>query len=273
MALVGELAPDEGTLAAGTAKEGVEIHGCSLARRTVAVQPARGQASHRYRIARAFSAMQPNRYEHAPRLPETGEIRLDEVVPGRGPLLLEIGSGRGAFALQYAAQHPDHRVLALEIRRKYAAILAERFAKQGLPNARCYAEDARAVLPRLRPDAAVQFVAIHFPDPWWKKRHAKRLVVGDALVNELARLVAPGGLVLVQTDVDTRADEYLARFAHGPWFANVAPPGEHFVDESPFAPARSNREARALADGLPIYRLVLRRTEQPFIPRVASSEA
>jgi tRNA (guanine-N7-)-methyltransferase len=184
---------------------------------------------------------------------------MDQAVPGTGPVLLEIGSGRGRFSLEYAEQHPDHRVLALEIRLKYAALLAEKFQNKGLSNARCYAGDARTILPRVQPDGCIQHVAIHFPDPWWKKRHAKRLVVGDDFVQELLRLVTKDGLILVQTDVEHRAREYLDRLGSVSGLVNVQTEGEPFSDESPFAPARSNREYRAIEDGLPIYRLIFRR--------------
>ena len=201
----------------------------------------------------------PKSYAHAPKIPEGNAVALASLVPGSGPLLLEIGSGRGAFAMEYAELHPGRRVLAFEIRRKWAAIVGEKFAARKLDNARCFAEDARHALPRLAPDGAVEAVVIHFPDPWWKKRHAKRLVVGDSLLLELARLLTPGGLVFVQTDVDTRADEYLEQFASVTQFVNAAPAGERFVSESPFAPARSNREKRAIEDGLPVFRMLFRR--------------
>lgn len=203
--------------------------------------------------------MEPKSYAHAPRLPEGDPIDLGALVPSTGPLMLEIGSGRGRFTLEYAAQHPDWRVIALEVRRKYAALLADKLQARGLIHARCYAEDARNVLPRLRPDASVDAVAVHFPDPWWKKRHAKRLVINGDLSSELARLVRPGGLVFVQTDVESRAGQYEGHFLESGAFENAAPKGARFVDESPFAPARSNREARAMEDGLPIYRLLVRR--------------
>ncbi len=200
----------------------------------------------------------PKSYAHAPRLPPDGRVDVHAVLPGSGPLLLEIGSGRGQFAMQYVGANPTHRVLAFEIRLKYAAILADRLAALG-PFARCFADDARLALPRLDPAASVNAVAIHFPDPWWKKRHAKRLVVGDVLLAELERLVAPGGVVFVQTDVEDRAREYLAQFTARDAFENIAPAGQTLVGESPFAPARSNRESRSIADGLPIYRIAVRR--------------
>lgn len=200
--------------------------------------------------------MRNTKYDHCPRVPEAGAIDLATLVPGDGEVLLEIGPGRGMFALQWAAQHPEARVLALEIRRKLATQLDERLKAKGFSQARCFAEDAGLVLPRLRPDGGVRHVAVHFPDPWWKKRHEKRIVLKDDFVSQLARLVAPGGTVFVQTDVEARADEYLARFVAAPEFENTGAP---WIDENPHAPARSNREVRAIADGLPVWRMLFRR--------------
>jgi tRNA (guanine-N7-)-methyltransferase len=204
--------------------------------------------------------MQPRSYAHAPRFPAGETVPLAELVPGAGPVLLEIGAGRGMFTAQYAALHPEYRVVALEIRRKFAAQLDERLRSRGLANARCFSEDARDALMRLSPDGGVACAAVHFPDPWWKKRHHKRLVVGDVVVAQLARLVAPAGIVFVQTDVRERADEYLRCFSAQPGFERIGAAPD-LSGESPFVPARSNREARALADGLPIYRMVFRRVD------------
>ncbi len=198
----------------------------------------------------------PRSYAHAPRLPE-GRVTIDSLVGSNGPLLLEIGPGRGKFALEFCAHRPDWRVLAMEIRKKLAFQLDQKFAEKGYgARARCFAEDAKDALPRVVPDASVDAVAIHFPDPWWKKKHQKRMVVGDTLTTELARLVKPGGVVLVQTDVDDRAEAYFPRFAEHPAFVSQGAP---YVEESPFAPARSNREALAIMDGLPVYRMVFTR--------------
>jgi tRNA (guanine-N7-)-methyltransferase len=196
-------------------------------------------------------------YDHAPRLPEGDVVDLDALIPGEGGVFLEVGPGRGGFALGYAALHPETRFVALEIRRKLAAQLDERLQKKGFAKARCFAEDAGLALPRLRPDGCVIGAAVHFPDPWWKKRHAKRLVVQDSFVAELARLMAPGALLLVQTDVEDRAVAYFERLAACAALENTVE--GMFVAESPFAPARSNREARAITDGLPIHRMVFRR--------------
>ena len=117
-----------------------------------------------------------------------------------------------------------------------------------------FAEDAKLALPRLSPAGAFRRAYLHFPDPWWKKRHQKRLVMGDAFMDEIARLLAPGGELFVQTDVEERADEYDARISLDARFSPAGDvTGSARLAENPYD-ARSPRERRAIADGLPVHR-------------------
>jgi len=199
-------------------------------------------------------------YAHAARLPEgDAKVKLDAWV-GPGPTEIEIGPGRGTFMFERCAADPLVRILGLEIRLKWASIVDGRLAKAGLGDrARVLAEDAKRALPRLEPDGGVRAVFLHFPDPWWKKRHEKRLVMGDVLLDQIARLLAPEGALFVQTDVEERAQLYRSQIeGHAAFEPHGDEPGSPVVAENPFQ-ARSNREHRAIADGLPIHRLLYRR--------------
>jgi tRNA (guanine-N7-)-methyltransferase len=147
-------------------------------------------------------------------------------------------------------------MLGLEIRRKWAQIVDDRLRRSGHgERARVFAEDARDALVRLGPDASVAAVFLHFPDPWWKKRHQKRLVIGGLLLDEIARLLAAGGELFVQTDVAERADGYDALVAaHGAFEPRGDLPGSASVAQNPYG-ARSHRERRAEADQIPVHRL------------------
>jgi tRNA (guanine-N7-)-methyltransferase len=203
-------------------------------------------------------------YGDAPRLPdEPAWIDVRTVVVGAW-VEIEVGPGRGGFLFERAAEAPDAALLGLEVRRKWASIVDARLAKRGLARrARVFAEDARSALKRLGPDGSVRRFFVHFPDPWWKKRHQKRLVVGDALVGEAVRLLEPGGELFVQTDVLERADAYVSIVDA---CAAFAPAGDALHDPrlaaSPYV-ARSPRERRAIADGLPVYRMRWTRTGAP----------
>ena len=104
-------------------------------------------------------------------------------------------------------------------------------------------------------DGAFKRAYLHFPDPWWKKRHTKRLVMGDVFLTEIARLLEPGGELYIQTDVEERAQQYEAQVLACERFAPSGDTeGSARMAENPYG-ARSPREHRAIADGLPVNRM------------------
>ena len=198
-------------------------------------------------------------YADAPVLPEGDSIDARTIVRGAW-LELEIGPGRGMFLQERALSAPEAGLIGLEIRRKWAAIVDGRLRAKGLGDrARVFAEDALHALGRLGPDGAVRRVFLLFPDPWWKKRHQKRLVMGDVFLEQIARLLEPGGELFVQTDVEERADQYEAAIVASNAFTpdGDAPGSPRIIDHA--YGARTNREKRAITDGLPVYRLRFRK--------------
>jgi tRNA (guanine-N7-)-methyltransferase len=190
-------------------------------------------------------------------LPESGEIDPRRLVASGGrPVEVELGPGRGWFIIERLAAEPSATMIGLEIRRKWASIVDQRIEQRGLAaRARVFAEDARLALPRFVSES-VSIVFAHFPDPWWKKRHRKRLLVSSELAAEVARVLVPGGELFVQTDVAERADAYVRALELE---ARLEPfPGGPVVLDNPYG-SKSPRERRALADGLPVTRLCWRR--------------
>ncbi len=182
---------------------------------------------------------------------------LTQAVPGRGPLELDVGFGRGRSLLERAVAAPEARLLGLEVKPKWVVRVAERIARQGLEGrVLVWAADARELLRRAGPAGCIRRVFVHFPDPWWKKRHAKRRLVEAGFVAEVARLLEPGGELFVQTDVQERALEYRDVLRGEPRLELLG--AEGFWPENPFG-ARSNREVRVAADGMPVWRLLARR--------------
>lgn len=205
-------------------------------------------------------------YAHAPRLPEGDSIdprtlflpQTDAAKappsvsdPSR-PVELEIGPGRGWFTLERIDADPEVRVIGFEVKRKWATIVDDRLQKRGYAHrGRVFAEDVKLVLPRLTTDS-LDKAYLHFPDPWWKKRHEKRIVLTPALLEELSRTLVQGGELLIQTDVFERADQYEAVVTASPHFEPWEK--EARVEDHPHV-ARSPRERQAILDGLPVVRL------------------
>jgi tRNA (guanine-N7-)-methyltransferase len=196
-------------------------------------------------------------YDEAPRLPEGDHVDLKSVfLAPVARIELEIGPGRGGFIIDRLAARADVGMVGLEIRRKWATIVDDRLARRGFTTrGRVFAEDARFALPRLGPDAILDAVFLHFPDPWWKKRHQKRLVLNRPLLDEVARLLRPAGELFLQTDVEERASLYEGEIGdHAAFEPSGDAPGTPRVRDNPYD-AQSHRERRAVADAIPIYRL------------------
>jgi len=204
------------------------------------------------------------RYAAAPCLPPVpagGQVDLRSLVAEPRDLIeIEVGPGRGGFMFERLAARTDVQLIAFEVKRKWTTLVNDRLARLELQaRGRVFSDDAREALAKLGPDAAVATMYLHFPDPWWKKRHHRRLVVGTTLLDQMARLLHPGGELFVQTDVEERAEQYDAQIlAHGAFAAEGDAPGSARMAENPYQ-ARSHRERRAIDDQIPIYRLRFRR--------------
>lgn len=205
-------------------------------------------------------ASSPNYAEVAP-LPPEGEIDLYDFFPQCSEIELEIGTGRGNFIFERARVSPDSYILGIEIKKKWAYKVNQRCKREGIERARIMSGDARTIMPRIFPAERVSRIFLHFPDPWWKKRHSKRRLLNRNLVDEFLRLLKPGGELFVQTDVEERAREYATYI--GGCTGLVLSTDSGFVSENPYC-ARSNREKRAESDGIPIYRILALKTAPPL---------
>jgi tRNA (guanine-N7-)-methyltransferase len=171
-------------------------------------------------------------------------------------LELEIGSGHGGFALGFAKARPERALVAIEQRHKFANELAARAEARGFGNLLVLRGDARILAPRLFRAGSLAVIHVHFPDPWWKRRHHTRRLVDDRMSALLHGLLRPGGLLDFRTDVEDYARGAVERLEEV-GFENEAGPGrfcDPLPDEIP-----STREKRYLVRGEPVWRLRMRR--------------
>ena len=163
---------------------------------------------------------------------------------------LEIGPGRGGFALDHAAAHREVDLVCIETRRSDCELIRERAARRGLANLIVLQGDAKLLVPRLFPPGSLSALYVHFPDPWWKKRHNKRRMVDVALAARMRTLLEPGGIVDFRTDVHAYAEAAVASWEEA-GFVNEAGSGQ-LASEPP--EVLSTRERRYARTGQPVYR-------------------
>ncbi len=142
---------------------------------------------------------------------------------GDRPLVVEVGAGKGRFLVSLAAQRPDLRFLGFETRLGLCAHVLERAAKAGRDNVAMAWGDARFNLPLLVPRGTAIEAYLLFPDPWWKRRHARRRH-GAAMSRAIADALVPGGLLVLKSDIAEYLAAMVAAFdATGDWNPTQAP--------------------------------------------------
>lgn len=171
------------------------------------------------------------------------------------PLLIDLGCARGRFLLKMARLDPVRNFLGVEIREPLVEEANRIGEADGLKNLHYEFCNAMLELDTLLsrvPAGLVDLFTIQFPDPWFKKKHAKRRMVNEQLVRTVAQHLAPGGRVFIQTDIEFLADEMFALFRQCESLR------ETDCDENPF-PVKTEREQAVEDKSLPVYRRVFQR--------------
>ena len=115
------------------------------------------------------------------------------------PLHLEIGCGKGRFAIGMAELHPDVNFIAVEREEGALIMAAERCEEHPLPNLRFVSFDA-AELREVFAPAEVDRIYLNFSDPWPKDRHAKRRLTSHEFLARYEKILKKDGTLEFKTD-------------------------------------------------------------------------
>jgi tRNA (guanine-N7-)-methyltransferase len=174
------------------------------------------------------------------------------------PLLLDIGCARGRFVLKMAMMEPSWNYLGVEIREPLVEEANRITHENELTNLHYSFCNAMLWLGSLIegiPDGILQAVTIQFPDPWFKKKHAKRRMVNKELIDTIAAKLASEGAVFVQTDIEFLAEDMFELFRADARFTECK------IDANPF-PVRTEREKAVEDKGMPVYRAMWQKPDR-----------
>ena len=113
---------------------------------------------------------------------------------------LEIGFGGGEHLFARAQANPTRGLIGCEPFINGVAKLLSLIDEAGLENVRIHDDDARLLLEVL-PDACIERVFLLYPDPWPKIRHNKRRFINPENLEQLARILVPGGELVFASDI------------------------------------------------------------------------
>ncbi len=122
------------------------------------------------------------------------------LAPGAPPLEVDFGCHRGAFLLGMATLYPSRNFLGIERQSTRVESCNVRIQRHGLANALAIRGESRDALCTTLPDACVSTLHISFPDPWPKRRHAKRRLITREFLAEVARVLRQNGSLRLMTD-------------------------------------------------------------------------
>jgi len=176
------------------------------------------------------------------------------------PLVVEIGFGRGEFLIDLATRAPRAAHVGVEYSFKRVLKVARRLAGTPLRNVRLLEARAELLVEELLPLGSVSAFWINFPDPWPKKRHARRRLLRPSFVNAMAHRLAPGGRLEIATDDPAYAEEIDAALAGEPLLANSLAPAR-FLGEIAGRTATAY-ELEWRAEGRPLHFWTYRRTSR-----------
>ena len=189
--------------------------------------------------------------------PGRDPVDLEALFPGKSQIWLEIGFGAGEHMFAQARTNPYVGVIGCEPFINGVAAFLAKMDRESIENVRVHAGDARELFDIL-PDASIDRLYLLYPDPWPKTRHHKRRFVSAENLTQIIRVLKPGALFRIATDIPDYVRHSLEAIAYRSelhWLA------ERPTDwREPWADWPSTRyEAKAMREGRTPCYLTFRR--------------
>lgn len=120
-------------------------------------------------------------------------------------ICMEIGFGNGEHVKGLMERHPDYGFIAAEPFVNGMAAFLRSIRDNKTHNVRVWMDDAIRLVNSIE-DASINRLFVLNPDPWPKKRHHKRRIINQPNLDRFARILKPGGQLIMATDVDDLAE-------------------------------------------------------------------
>ena len=130
---------------------------------------------------------------------------------GRTPLRLEIGCGKGDFALEASSRYGEQPYIALEVISDVALLAMEKAKAANAGNLKFLIANAET-LPEYFQKGDVSVIYLNFSDPWPKKGYAKRRLTHRRFLEIYKSILTDDGVICFKTDNEALFDFSLEEF-------------------------------------------------------------
>lgn len=194
-------------------------------------------------------------YQILPPFPAPGSWRTAFGAAADATLALEIGCGKGGFAVRTAQADPSCCLIAMDRVNEALVVGMERAASEQVQNLRFLSGDC-AMLSELFAPGEVDIIYLNFSDPWPSKRHAKRRLTYRTFLEIYRKLLADDGVLYFKTDNRDLFEFSLEEFSGNGFLLDGVTYDLHATD-LPNIP--TEYEEKFAAAGMPIHRLAARK--------------
>ncbi len=131
--------------------------------------------------------------------PESYKGKWRDLMPQCTALWVEVGCGKGKFTAETAAANPDVLLIAVERCREAMVVAMEKAQAMGLTNVFYIDMDVERIEDVFAPEE-ISRLFINFPDPWPRKKNAKRRLTHRGFLDKYCRVVKEGEQIHFKTD-------------------------------------------------------------------------
>ncbi len=144
-----------------------------------------------------------------PRMARCGAYRVENpaerkglwrnLMPGCTQLWVELGCGKGKFTAETAKENPQVLLIAVERCREAMVVAMEKAREMGLSNVYYIDMDAANIEEVFAP-GEMDRMFLNFPDPWPRKKNAKRRMTCRTFLQHYSQVLRPSGELHFKTD-------------------------------------------------------------------------
>jgi tRNA (guanine-N7-)-methyltransferase len=134
-----------------------------------------------------------------------------EVFGRQAPIEIEYCTGNGAWIIDKALKNPDRDWVAVEVQFERVRKIWSKMRNENISNLLIVCGEALTFTRYYVPENSFSAAYVNFPDPWPKEKHAKKRLLQEPFITEMARGLIPGAAVTIVTD----HPGYTAQVTHG----------------------------------------------------------
>lgn len=154
-----------------------------------------------------------------------GGKHWEKIFGNQNPINVDLGCGYGHFLAAMAQAEPGSNFIGIDVYAKGIQRAHQKILTRQLSNVRLLQMNALAAFSTIFCSGQIEVIYINFPDPWPKRRHARRRMLQPELIKLLHDRLVVGGRIVVATDLRNYAQDMLWLLLAQPGLQSQIPEG------------------------------------------------